>query len=266
MVRGIFFHLNFPYSHFATRGATGDLLFPLVWEAVCRLETNGIKVLSITFDGASSNRKFFPMHHDRNDQNTFIYKALNPYSDDHRWIVFSDRQHLLKTIACTLQETMNNGQTIEWQQIERLYDKILSTSADSHELSLIPKLKRDHIQLNSYSKMRVDLAAKEWKNDVDALLGITSVDRNKMQLSKETLEGIHITSNERISQGSLENYFGKQRARGGRNEHPDLNQCLINASAILLQKSLALNPVRGNSRRKRLASKKVEVIDYLALN
>ena len=44
--------------------------------------------------------------------------------------------------------------------MERLYEKILSTSADSQGLSLTPKLKSEHIQLNSYSRMRVDLAAK----------------------------------------------------------------------------------------------------------
>ncbi len=42
MVRGILFNLNFPYAHFASYGATGDgatgdILFPLVWEAICRL-------------------------------------------------------------------------------------------------------------------------------------------------------------------------------------------------------------------------------------
>ena len=56
---------------------------------------------------------------------------------------------------------------------------------------------------------------------------------------------------ERVSQDPLENYFGKQRARGGRNEHPDLTQCLTNAAALKIQKSLALDPVRGNCRRKR---------------
>ena len=57
MVRGIMFKLNFPYAHFASRGATGDILFPLVWEAIHRLESSEIKVLCVTADGASANRK-----------------------------------------------------------------------------------------------------------------------------------------------------------------------------------------------------------------
>ena len=56
---------------------------------------------------------------------------------------------------------------------------------------------------------------------------------------------------ERISQDPLENYFGQLRARGGRNENPNLQQCLHNAAAIRIQKSLATDPVRGNCSRKR---------------
>ena len=56
---------------------------------------------------------------------------------------------------------------------------------------------------------------------------------------------------ERLSQEPIENYFGQQRARGGRNENPSLQQCIQNAAAINLQKSQALGPVRGNCSRKR---------------
>ena len=62
--------------------------------------------------------------------------------------------------------------------------------------------------------------------------------------------GIFLLS-ERISQDPLENYFGQQRARGGRNENPNLQQCLHNAAAIRVQKSIATDPIRGNCSRKR---------------
>ncbi len=48
-----------PYAHFGTEGITADLLY--FWEAVRRLEVNGIKVIHVTADGASPNRKFFRM-------------------------------------------------------------------------------------------------------------------------------------------------------------------------------------------------------------
>ena len=62
LVRGLFFKLEFPYAHFATDSLSADLLFPIVWEAVRQLESMGFKVIAITADGASVNRKFFRMH------------------------------------------------------------------------------------------------------------------------------------------------------------------------------------------------------------
>ena len=56
---------------------------------------------------------------------------------------------------------------------------------------------------------------------------------------------------ERISQDPLENYFGQLRARGGQNEISTLQQCVHSANAIHVQKSQALDPVRGNSSQKR---------------
>ena len=53
-----------------------------------------------------------------------------------------------------------NGQCITWQHIRDLVDKISSTAVASHGLSLVPKLKQEHINLTSYSRMRVDLAAQ----------------------------------------------------------------------------------------------------------
>ena len=56
---------------------------------------------------------------------------------------------------------------------------------------------------------------------------------------------------ERFSQDPLKIYFGRQRARDRRNENPNLHQCLLNAALLRVQKSVSLNPVRGNCRRKK---------------
>ena len=69
-------------------------------------------------------------------------------------------------------------------------------------------------------------------------------------LANNSDESLFILS-ERFSQDPIENYFGKQRSRGGRNEHPNLQQCMTNAGALRMQGSIALDPVRGNSSRKR---------------
>ncbi len=85
MVRGIMFKLDFPYAHFATCGATADKIFPIVWEAVRRLESSDLKVLCLTADGASLNRKFFGMHGEP------FYKTINPFSSDGRSLFFYSR-------------------------------------------------------------------------------------------------------------------------------------------------------------------------------
>ena len=59
LVWSLFFKLEFPYAHFATENLSADTLFPIVWEAFRQLECMGFKVIAITADGASVNRKFF---------------------------------------------------------------------------------------------------------------------------------------------------------------------------------------------------------------
>ena len=99
MVRGIFFKLDFPFAHFSTKGATADLLFPIVWEAIRQIEALGLKVMFVTADGASSNRKFFKMHKGPNDTLP-IYKTVNRYSGKEKRPLFfiSDPPHLIKTV------------------------------------------------------------------------------------------------------------------------------------------------------------------------
>ena len=102
MVRGLFIHLNFPYAQFATRNLLADLIFPLVWEAVRKLEA-GFKVVAFNCDGASANRKFFQMHYSplsvASEDRKVVYKTKNPYADEDRDIYFcSDTPHLIKTV------------------------------------------------------------------------------------------------------------------------------------------------------------------------
>ena len=58
MVRGLCSCLEYPYAQFATRSITADSLFSIVWESVQCLESSGFRVISLTCNGASSNRKF----------------------------------------------------------------------------------------------------------------------------------------------------------------------------------------------------------------
>ena len=76
---------------------SGD--YDLVWEAVYRLERLTLKVMAITADGASINRRFFKLHSAGSTPEAIVYKAQNPHSRDGRDIYFfSDVPHLIKTV------------------------------------------------------------------------------------------------------------------------------------------------------------------------
>ena len=95
MVRGMFSSLQFPYAHFATRGISADALYPIVWEAVNRLESSGLNVIAFCCDGASPNRKFYKMHRDSSKE--LVYKTPNPYCNERDIFFICDVPHLLKT-------------------------------------------------------------------------------------------------------------------------------------------------------------------------
>ena len=76
------------------------------------------------------------------------------------------------------------------------------------------------------------------------------MDVTRYVLTKNKDENLFLLS-VRFSQDPLENYFGQQRARGGRSDNPTFQRTLHNAAALRVQKSMALDPVRGNSQHKR---------------
>ena len=120
MVCGVFSSLRFPYAHFSTTGATGASLFLIVWEAIERLERLGFKVIALTGDGASPNRKLFSLH--SVSAMDLCYKVPNPYTQENRHVYFFS--------------------------------------------FLLKKLSKEHLDLTSFSRMRVDLAAEVRNNNI----------------------------------------------------------------------------------------------------
>ena len=53
-----------------------------------------------------------------------------------------------------------NGKSIQWKHLVDLYERIQRTAVASQGLSILPKLKLEHVNLTSFSRMRVDLAAQ----------------------------------------------------------------------------------------------------------
>lgn len=104
-----------------------------------------------------------------------------------------------------------------------------------------------------FAAAHIDVKYNLYKYSWPCVHCLCSVVNSFVDLAKYLLsqgeDGLFLLS-ERISQDPLENYFGQQRARGGRNENPNVQQCIHNAAALRVQKSMALDPVRGNSSRK----------------
>ena len=112
-------------------------IFPLLWKAISICELNSLKVLAVTCDGASPNRKLFCMHfpmtkEDKMNPNTdVIYRTVNLFSSHKRFIYFiSDVQHLMKTARNCLynsgkgrytQHMSKNGMFILWNHISDIF-------------------------------------------------------------------------------------------------------------------------------------------------
>ena len=96
LVRGLFSPLKFPYAQFPCVSLCGHQMFEPFWDAVCRLERCGFKVLGLTCDGLVANRRLFTLHSPT--WQSFMHKVINPYAADGRYIFFfSDPPHLIKT-------------------------------------------------------------------------------------------------------------------------------------------------------------------------
>ena len=84
MMRGLLSNFNFPYTQFGCANLTGDQLVDPVWETIAQLERQRLKVLCLTSDGASTNRRLWSLHSkgrvlcDRG----VLYKILNVYTPE----------------------------------------------------------------------------------------------------------------------------------------------------------------------------------------
>ena len=107
MARGICSRLHYSIGHFATAGFDSQQLFPCAWEAVKLLEAIGLRVVSLTSDGATPNRKFYRLHKldDGANADPVLYWVTNPFSPDRKIYFISDPPHLIKTTRNNLENS-----------------------------------------------------------------------------------------------------------------------------------------------------------------
>ena len=76
-----------------------------VWEAISRLERMGFQVMSLTCDGASTNRRFWQLH---SEENGVVYKVPNVYTSEPCFLYFISHLIKLSETAGTI-EKGNSG-------------------------------------------------------------------------------------------------------------------------------------------------------------
>lgn len=177
LVRGMCTDLKFALAHFSTREVTAAQIMPIFWEAVCILETNcNLWVIGATSDGASQNRKLYRLHKllDGGTDKDVCYRTINFFAPHRYLYFFADAPHLIKTTRnCLLHSgsgkctryMWNDGMYLLWQHIAQLFYQDIDNG-----LKLLPKLTYEHINLNSYSVMRVNLAAQVLSASVASVL------------------------------------------------------------------------------------------------
>ena len=88
------------------------------------------------------------------------------------------------------------------------------------------------------------------------------MDLTRYILTKHSEDKLFLLS-EHLSQDPLENFFGKRRAREGRNDNPTVQCTLQNAGALRIQKSVRDNS--GWKRRLFVECDKIDDIDNAPL-
>eukprot|EP00731_Ephydatia_muelleri_P000890 Em0001g890a len=119
---------------------------------------------------------FCKIEHGSSNQTAATVTKSVTINEDLSWSVnvhghklIADPSHLIKTVRNCWANSYGhsytrklkiNGQDISWQHLVDLYKAHRGPDCATLGLSILPKLKWEHIELNSYSKMRVDLAAQ----------------------------------------------------------------------------------------------------------
>ena len=117
LIRSIVNPFKFSLANFATDGISASQMFPLLWKAISICGKSSLKVIAVTLNGASSNRKLFRMHwhltqdDDMNPETDVTYRTRNLFSGtENRFLYFiSDVPHLLKTAQNCLH--------VEWRYV-----------------------------------------------------------------------------------------------------------------------------------------------------
>ncbi|KAK3910767.1 Transposable element P transposase [Frankliniella fusca] len=165
---------------------TAGQIYTRTWDIVYRMENLGMKVLCLTCDGASVNKKFFKMHTNLDPTSRFIYKTQNiACGEDRPMFLITDPVHIVKSLRNNFsnsfshkktREMWKNGQIMSWAVIENVF--YMTRSSKFLDL----KLTKAHIKLTSHSCMKVIFAVQ-----VMSLSMVKAIEYFKEELTSKNL-------------------------------------------------------------------------------
>lgn len=123
MITGVNVKFKIPVGYFLADGLSADEKAAFTQEVVMLSSKTGIKIVGMTFDGATSNIAMCKiLEADFKAEQTFI---TNPHSDD-KIFCFLDPSHMLKLIRnCLVRLGViydGEGGAIKWAHIDRLHE------------------------------------------------------------------------------------------------------------------------------------------------
>lgn len=155
MISSINSDFKIPIGYFLSAGMSGDEKASIIDEALLRLKTTGVKVASITCDGAHANisalKKLGAQY---NKEKSYF---LNPHDIEYTVYLFLDPPHMLKLVRNCLGR--KDVLFCDEEQIKWKYIKDLILLQISSGINLANKLTKTHLEYKS-KIMNVGIAAQ----------------------------------------------------------------------------------------------------------
>ena len=158
-----------PIAYFLINKISSEMKSNLILQCTSAIYNTGMKVISVTCDGLSSNISAFKYLGCNFDDITSLQTSFQHPDIEEIIVVFLDPCHMLKLIRNVVGDIKiivdGNGEQIKWSDLETLH-----AFQQSEDMHLGNKLRKSHIDYHN-QKMKVRLAAQIFSTSVaNALL------------------------------------------------------------------------------------------------
>lgn len=173
LVKGVANNVKEVVAIYATKSVSSRQMYMWTWQVISSLERAGVYIIAFIGDGCSVNRAFVKMHIPSHSvrKSGVVYATVNKAAPHRPLFFISDVPHLLKTLRNSFYTSrlekkgkrcmIKNNQKIVWDHILKLF-----SAKKGNILRKSYKLTAQHVHPDSYSCMKVPLAAQVMSNTV----------------------------------------------------------------------------------------------------